>query len=67
VGIAEEAKGKLKQAAGKITGREDLEAEGDAQAEKGAEERKATQARAAAQVHEKKAEAYESKQKAAEG
>lgn len=66
MGIGEEAKGKLKQAAGKLTGKDTLEAEGEAQAAKGAEQRQETEARAKAQAHEKKADAYDAKQEAAE-
>lgn len=66
MGILEEAKGKLKQAAGKLTGKGHLEAEGDAQAAKGAEERRETEARAKAKAHEKKADGYDAKQEAAE-
>ena len=66
MGVLEEAKGKVKQAAGDLTNNEDLKAEGEAQASKGAEERKETEARAEAKMHEKKAEMYDAKQEAAE-
>ena len=66
MGVFEEAKGKVKEAAGDLTDNETLKAEGEAQASKGAEERKETQARAEAQLHEKKAEVHEQQQKAAE-
>lgn len=66
MGLMEEAKGKVKEAAGSVTDNAALEREGEAQASKGAEERKETQAKAAAQAHEKKAELYEQQQKAAE-
>jgi uncharacterized protein YjbJ (UPF0337 family) len=66
MGVLEEAKGKVKQAAGDLTDNEALKAEGEAQADKGAEERKATEARAAAQAHEKAADLQEQKQKLAE-
>jgi uncharacterized protein YjbJ (UPF0337 family) len=66
MGILEEAKGKVKEAAGKIAGQDDLRAEGEAQADKGAEERKATEARAKAEAHEKKADLHEQDQRAAE-
>ena len=66
MGLLEEAKGKVKEAAGDITDNDSLKVEGEAQASKGAEERKETQARAAAQAHEKKAEMHEAKQEAAE-
>lgn len=66
MGVFEEVKGKAKEAVGSVTDNSALEREGEAQASKGAEERKETQAKAAAQEHEKKAELYEQKQKAAE-
>jgi uncharacterized protein YjbJ (UPF0337 family) len=66
MGIGEEIKGKVKQAAGDLTDSEALKAEGEAQADKGAEERKATQAQAEAKAHEKKADMHEQKQEAAE-
>ena len=66
MGVLEEAKGKVKQAAGDVTGNDALKVEGEAQADKGAEERKATEAQAKAQAHEKKADMHEQKQKAAE-
>ena len=66
MGVLEEAKGKVKQAAGDISDNEALKTEGEAQASKGAEERKETQARAEAQAHEKKAAMHEQKQEAAE-
>jgi uncharacterized protein YjbJ (UPF0337 family) len=66
MGILEEAKGKVKQAAGDLSDNETLKTEGDAQADKGAEERQETESRAAAKTHEEKAKAYEEKQQAAE-
>ncbi len=66
MGVFEELKGKVKEAVGDVTGRGDLEREGQAQASKGAEERKETQAQASAQAHEKKAELYDEKQQMAE-
>ena len=45
MGLLEEAKGKVKEAAGDITDNNSLKVEGEAQASKGAEERKETQAR----------------------
>jgi uncharacterized protein YjbJ (UPF0337 family) len=56
---AEEAKGKLKEAAGSITGSDDLRAEGQAQQHKGQQEEKAADARAMADEHERKAESFE--------
>ena len=66
MGVLEEAKGKVKQAAGDLTGNDALKVEGDAQADKCAEERKATEAQAKAQAHEKKADMHEAKQEAME-
>ena len=66
MGVFEEAKGKVKEAAGDLTDNKSLKVEGEAQASKGAEERKETEARAEAQMHEKKAEMHEQEQKAAE-
>lgn len=66
MGVFEEAKGKVKEAAGDLTNNESLEAEGRAQAAKGAEEREATEARAEAKAHDAKAEAHETAQKLAE-
>ena len=66
MGVFEEAKGKVKEAAGDLTDNKSLKVEGEAQASKGAEERKETQARAEAKMHEKKADMHEAEQKAAE-
>ena len=66
MGLMEEAKGKVKEAAGDLTDNKTLKVEGEAQASKGAEERKETQARAEAKMHEKKADMHEAEQKAAE-
>ncbi|MCA1821422.1 MAG: CsbD family protein [Pseudonocardiaceae bacterium] len=60
MGSAEETKGKLKEAAGSITGSDDLRAEGQAQQHKGQQEEKAADARAMADEHERKAESFES-------
>ncbi|MDQ3762365.1 MAG: CsbD family protein [Actinomycetota bacterium] len=59
MGIADEAKGKLKEAAGSVTGSDDLRKEGQAQQRKGQEEEKAAQARATAEAHERQAESFE--------
>ena len=56
MGVAEELKGKAKQAVGDLTDNEALKTEGEAQSAKGAEERKETEANAKAQAHEKKAD-----------
>lgn len=66
MGAFEEAKGKLKQAAGDIADNPDLRREGEAQEDKGEAEREATQARAEAKAREAKAEAHEVEEKAAQ-
>ena len=66
MGVMEEAKGKVKQAAGDLTDNSALKAEGEAQAAKGAEERKETMARAEAKAHEEKAAALEQEQESLE-
>lgn len=66
MGVFEEAKGKVKEAAGDLTNNPDLQREGQAQADKGAAEREATEARAEAKAHEAKAKAKEVEQEAAE-
>jgi len=66
VGVFEEAKGKVKQAAGDLTDNDKLQREGEAQADKGEAEREATQARAEAKAHETKAAAAEAEQRAAQ-
>lgn len=66
MGLMEEAKGKVKQAAGDLTDNDALKTEGEAQADKGAEERKETQARAEAKAHEAKADLHEKQQEAAQ-
>jgi uncharacterized protein YjbJ (UPF0337 family) len=66
MGVMEEMKGRVKEAAGDLTGDDALKTEGSAQADKGAEETKESAARAEAQAHEKKAEMLDEKQKLAE-
>jgi uncharacterized protein YjbJ (UPF0337 family) len=66
MGAFEEAKGKLKQAAGDLADNPDLRREGEAQADKGEAEREATQARAEAKAKEAKADVDEARQEAAE-
>lgn len=66
MGIGEEIKGKVKEAAGSIVDNDDLRREGEAQQDKGQAEREATQARAEAKVHETKAAAKEAEQRAAQ-
>ena len=59
MGIGDESKGKLKEAAGSVTGSDDLREEGQAQQHKGHQEQKAEDARATAEAHEQKAESFE--------
>jgi uncharacterized protein YjbJ (UPF0337 family) len=59
MGSAEEAKGKLKEAVGSVTGSDDLRKEGQAQQRKGQQEEKAAEARATADEHERQAESFE--------
>lgn len=59
MGIADEAKGKLKEAAGSATGSDSLREEGQAQQHKGHEEDEAARARAKAEQHERNAESAE--------
>jgi uncharacterized protein YjbJ (UPF0337 family) len=66
MGTFEEAKGRIKEAAGDVTGNPDLRREGEAQADRGKAEREATEARAEARAHEAKAEMDEREQRIAE-
>ena len=66
MGVFEEAKGKIKQAAGDLTNNPDLRREGEAQEEKGAAEREATEARAKAKAKEAKAKGAELKEETAQ-
>ncbi|MDQ4103356.1 MAG: CsbD family protein [Actinomycetota bacterium] len=59
MGTADETKGKLKEAAGSVTGSDDLRQEGQAQQHKGQQEDKAAEARATAEEHERQAESFE--------
>ncbi|WP_084216406.1 CsbD family protein [Pseudonocardia spinosispora] len=59
MGAIEEAKGKAKEAAGSLTGSDDLRREGQAQQNKADEEEKAERARLEAEKHEHKAEGHE--------
>ncbi|MGH3788360.1 MAG: CsbD family protein [Pseudonocardiaceae bacterium] len=59
MGTADETTGKLKEAAGSVTGGDDLRKEGQAQQHKGQQEDKAAEARATAEEHERKAETFE--------
>jgi uncharacterized protein YjbJ (UPF0337 family) len=59
MGTTDETKGKLKEAAGSVTGSDDLRQEGQAQQHKGQQEDKAAEARATAEEHERQAESFE--------
>jgi uncharacterized protein YjbJ (UPF0337 family) len=56
--VAETAKGAVKQAAGKVTGKDDLEAEGREQKERGKDEGSAAKHEAKADAHREKADAH---------
>lgn len=66
MGFIEEAKGKIKEAAGDLTDNPDLKREGGAQADKGEAEADADKARAKAKAHEAEAKEKELEQEAAE-
>jgi uncharacterized protein YjbJ (UPF0337 family) len=66
MGVGEEVKGKVKEAAGSIADNDDLRREGQAQQDKGEAEREATQARAEAKAHDAKADLKETEQRAAQ-
>jgi len=66
MGFIEEAKGKVKQAAGDLTDNEDLAEEGRAQKEKGEAEAQADKERAKAKAHEAEAKEKQLEQEAAE-
>lgn len=62
MGAFEDAKGKLKEPVGDVTGSEGLRQEGQARQEKGEEEQAAAKARATAEEHETKAEGDEKRE-----
>ncbi|MEO7556776.1 MAG: CsbD family protein [Acidimicrobiales bacterium] len=66
MGFIEEAKGRVKQAAGDLTDNDELAQEGRAQKEKGAAEAQADKERAKAKAHEAEAKEKELEQEAAE-
>jgi len=66
MGVFEEAKGKVKEAAGDLTNNPELKEEGRAQQEKGEAEVEATKARTEAKAHEAEAKEKEFEQKAAQ-
>lgn len=59
MGAMEQAKGAIKEAAGNVTGDENLQSEGQAQQDKGRAESKETAHKLAAQADEKQAEQLE--------
>jgi uncharacterized protein YjbJ (UPF0337 family) len=65
--VADEAKGKLKEAAGSLSGSDDLRNEGQAQQEKGQKEDEAARLRAQASAEEGKADAAEDREKGHQG
>jgi len=66
MGAFEEVKGKVKEKVGDVTGKPDLQRQGEAQQAKGAEERREAQERAKAKAHEAKAEMHEQEQRSAQ-
>jgi uncharacterized protein YjbJ (UPF0337 family) len=66
MGIIEEGKGKVKEAAGDLLNNDELEEEGRAQKKKGEAEREADEHRAKAKAHEVEAKEKELEQEAAE-
>ena len=67
MGMADETKGKLKEAVVSVTGSDDLREEGQAQERKGHQEEKAAEAHATAEAHERKAESFERVEKGHQG
>ena len=65
-GIVEDLKGKAKEVAGEVTGRDDLEREGEAQQDKASAERDVAAKEAQADKARAEAEAHEAKQRANE-
>jgi uncharacterized protein YjbJ (UPF0337 family) len=63
----EEVKGKAKEAAGSVTGSDDLRKEGQSQQNKVEEQDKADQAHAEADKHESKAEGHEGAERKHQG
>lgn len=63
-GVVEGAKGKLKEVAGAVTGRDDLEREGQAQQDKAASQREAAKKEAEAEAARKAADVNEARQEA---
>jgi uncharacterized protein YjbJ (UPF0337 family) len=67
MGALDEAKGKFKEAAGSVTGSDDLRNEGQAQQEKGQHEDEAARLRAEASAAEGKADAAEDREQTHQG
>jgi uncharacterized protein YjbJ (UPF0337 family) len=65
-GIVEDVKGKAKEVAGEVTGREDLQREGRAQQDKAANQREVAEHEAKADAARAKAEGDEARQRAAQ-
>jgi uncharacterized protein YjbJ (UPF0337 family) len=63
-GVVEDVKGKVKRAAGALTGNEDLEKEGKAQEEKASSERDVARKEADAERSRAEAEGHEAEQRA---
>ncbi len=62
-GVIEDVKGKAKEAAGVLTGREDLEREGEAQQDKAAAEREVAEKEAEAERARAQSEGHEVEQR----
>ena len=65
MGIGDAVAGKAKEAAGAVTGKDELQEEGAAQSEKGMQDLKSSKEETKADAHESKAEMAEAKQEAA--
>ena len=65
-GVIEDIKGKVKEVAGEVTGKESLEREGRAQQDKAANEREVAEHEAKAEAARRKAEGDEARQRAAQ-
>jgi uncharacterized protein YjbJ (UPF0337 family) len=63
-GVVEDVKGKAKEAAGSITGNDDMKREGEAQQSKAAAERDVARKEAEAEKSRAEAEAHEAEQRA---
>jgi uncharacterized protein YjbJ (UPF0337 family) len=63
-GIVEDVKGKAKEVVGEVTGRRDLEREGEAQQEKASAQREVAQKEAEAERARAEAAAHEAEQRA---